>query len=112
MVLMPRSTARTVATWSPTASMTYSSAVVTSAVRSAPAIGGLASTAACMAANPCSAASPEKIPARIAPRSRRCRVSARVSTPLIPTTPYRASSSSRERVERQLDARRAGSRTT
>ena len=87
MVLIPRSTARTVATWSPTASMTYSSAVVTSAVRSAPAIGGLASTAACIAANPCAAASPEKIPARIAPRSRRCRVSARVSTPLMPTTP-------------------------
>ncbi len=87
IVLMPRSSASTVATWAPSAGTTYSSAVVTSAVRSAPAIGGLASTAACMAAKPCSAAPPEKIPARIAPRSRRCRVRARVSTPLIPTTP-------------------------
>ena len=75
------------ATCSPAASTTYSWDVVTSAVRSAPAIGGLASTAACIAANPCPAASPEKIPARIAPRSRRWRVRARVSTPLIPTTP-------------------------
>jgi hypothetical protein len=52
------------------------------------------------------------IPTRIAPRSRRCRVSARVSTPLMPTTPWRTSSSSRLPVARQLAGRRAGSRTT
>ena len=52
------------------------------------------------------------IPTRMAPRSRRCRVSARVSMPLIPTTPCCTSSSSRLPVERQLAGRRAGSRTT
>ena len=52
------------------------------------------------------------IPTRMAPRSRRCRVSARVSMPLIPTTPCSRSSSSRERTERQFDGTRAGSRTT
>ncbi len=39
-------------------------------------------------------------------------MSARVSIPLIPTTPCSRSSSSRDRVERQLLATRAGSRTT
>ncbi len=52
------------------------------------------------------------MPTRIAPRSRRCRVSARVSMPLMPTTPWLLSSSSSERCERQLDGTRAGSRTT
>ncbi len=40
---------------------------------------------------------------RIAPRSRRWRVSARVSMPLMPTTPWATSSSSRDRCERQLE---------
>ena len=53
-----------------------------------------------------------EMPTRIAPRSRRWRVSARVSTPVMPTTPCSRSSSSRLRRARQLDARRAGSRTT
>ena len=39
-----------------------------------------------------------EIPTRIAPRSRRWRVSARVSTPLMPTTPWARSSSSSERT--------------
>ena len=69
------------------------SAVVTSAARSAPAIGGAAR-------DPSSSGSAVElgrgeIPTRIAPRSRRCRVSARVSMPLIPTTPCAVSSSSR-----------------
>ena len=51
-----------------------------------------------------------EMPTRMAPRSRRCRVSARVSTPLIPTTPWATSSSSRLPVARQLAGRRAGSR--
>jgi len=51
-------------------------------------------------------------PQRIAPRSRRCRVSARVSMPLMPTMPCARSASSSERNERQFDGRRAGSRTT
>ena len=54
----------------------------------------------------------EEIPTRIAPRSRRWRVSARVSMPLMPTTPWSRSSSSSERTERQLDGTREGSRTT
>ena len=49
--------------------------------------------------------------ARMAPRSRMCRVSARVSTPLMPITPWATSSSASPRVARQDDARRAGSRT-
>ena len=40
------------------------------------------------------------------------RVSARVSTPQTPTTPAAARSSSSSRRLRQLEARRAGSRTT
>ena len=52
------------------------------------------------------------MPARMAPRSRRCRVSARVSMPLIPTTPWATSASSRLPVARQLDGLLAGSRTT
>ena len=52
-------------------------------------------------------------PTRIAPRSRRCRVSARVSMPLMPTTPCATSSSSR-RAPRPAsdDATGDGSRTT
>ena len=61
---------------------------------------------------PAGRASPEKIPARMAPRSRRCRVSARVSTSQSPTTPASTSSSSSSRRARQEEARRAGSRTT
>jgi hypothetical protein len=57
-------------------------------------------------------ASPENTPARIAPRSRRYRVSERVSTSAMPTIPWLTSSSSSERFERQLDGVRAGSRTT
>jgi hypothetical protein len=52
------------------------------------------------------------IAARMAPRSRRCRVSARVPLIAMPVTPCAASSASRLRTERQLDAIRAGSRTT
>jgi hypothetical protein len=57
-------------------------------------------------------ASPEKIPDRMAPRSRRWRVMALVSTSQMPTTPSSASSSAKPRRERQLDAIREGSRTT
>ena len=49
---------------------------------------------------------------RIAPRSRRCRVRRRVSTPSSTGTPAAASQSSRLRVERQLDGWRESSRTT
>ena len=46
-------------------------------------------------AAPAGRSSTLETPTRIAPRSRRCRVSARVSTPLMPTTPSAASRSSR-----------------
>jgi hypothetical protein len=52
------------------------------------------------------------MPTRIAPRSRRWRVSARVSTPAMPTTPCVSSSSSSVRRLRQLLGTRLGSRTT
>ena len=52
------------------------------------------------------------IAARIAPRSRRCLVSARVPVIAMPVTPSARSSSSRPRAARQLDAILAGSLTT
>ena len=64
------------------------------------------------AARPASAsASPEKTPAFIEPRLRRCRTTARVSMPAIPTMRWRTSSSSSVPVARQLEARGDGSRT-
>ncbi len=111
MPLMPRSTAATVNFFSPIAGTTYASVVATSAERSAPLISGAWRTSASMVPSSGSAL-PEKMPTRMAPRSRRCRVRARVSMPEMPTTPWAASSSSRERVERQLEGTRAGSRTT
>lgn len=85
----------------------------TSRARSAPAIGAVSSTRSSSARSPgSSAASPLKIAARIAPRSRRCRVSARVPGIAMPTTPWSRSADPSEPVARQLDATRAGSRTT
>ena len=55
---------------------------------------------------------PVAMPARIAPRSRRCLVSARVPVIAMPVMPWARSSSSRLRRDRQLEASRAGSRTT
>ena len=107
--LMPRSIAATVSRFSPTAGTTYASLVDTSVASSAPVISADPSTR-CRSAS--GSVSVVEMPTRIAPRSRRCRVSARVSIPEMPTTPCSCSSSSRERFERQLDARRAGSRTT
>ena len=73
---------------------------------------GLACTRASRSAGVCSASAPLKMPTRMAPRSRRCRVSARVSMPLMPTMPCSTSSSSRLRVARQFEEMREGSRTT
>ena len=52
------------------------------------------------------------IPARIAPASRRWRVRARVPGIAMPVIPWAASSACRLRCDRQLEASRAGSRTT
>ncbi len=81
----------------------------TSEESSAPAISAEPST---RSSNACGSDSVVEMPTRMAPRSRRCRVSARVSMPLMPTTPWSCSSSPRPRRERQLDGTRAGSRTT
>ena len=111
LALIPRSSAATRARVVPVAATVYGAPVLTAPARSAPAIPGLSSTAARIEVGSASA-SPENRPARIEPASRRRRVIARVSTPARPTTPWRASSSPRSAVERQLDGRRAGSRTT
>ena len=85
------------------------SAVETSADRFAPAISPDART---RPSSVSASVSVEEMPTRIAPRSRRWRVRARVSMSEMPTTPWRSSSESSERDERQLDGTRAGSRTT
>ncbi len=87
----------------------YGSPVDTSRARSAPIISGLAST---RSRNPARSPVSVLITARIAPRSRRWRVSARVPVTAIPVTPWSRSSASRLRWARQLEAIRAGSRTT
>ena len=81
----------------------------TSPARSAPAIGGLASTRSSSRAG---SGSRVLIAARIAPRSRRCRVSARVPVIAIPVIPWSRSSSERPRSARQLEKILAGSRMT
>ena len=85
--------------------------MLTSPLSSAPVIGGRARTADSISCLPGSA-SPLKTPPRMAPRSLRWRVSARVSAPAIPVTPWRASSASSDRVQRQLEGLGAGLRTT
>jgi hypothetical protein len=107
--LMPRSSAATVKRCSPSAFTVYGWRVVTSADRSAPTISGEASTRSRRAAGSLSTLD---TPTRIAPRSRRCRVSARVSMPQMPTTPSMPSRSSNPAVARQFEPIRAGSRTT
>ena len=77
--------------------------------RKAPVISGWARTRSSRAAG---SVSTLDTPTRIAPRSRRWRVIARVSTSHMPTTSWARSSSSSERRERQLDGTRAASRTT
>ncbi len=81
----------------------------TASDRLAPAISADACTFASSASG---SVSTVEMPTRMAPRSRRWRVSARVSMPEMPTTPCARSSSSSERRERQLLGIRAGSRTT
>ena len=107
--LIPRSTAATRNRVAPTAGTTYGSAVDTSAERFAPVISPDRRTRASSASG---SASVVEMPTRIAPRSRRWRVSARVSMPEMPTTPCSRSAESSDRRERQLEGTRAGSRTT
>ncbi len=91
------------------AGTTYASLVLTSADRLAPDISSDARTRSSSAG---AEVSVEEMPTRIAPRSLRWRVRARVSMPLMPTTPWSRSASSSDRRDRHDDGRRAGSRTT
>ena len=107
---IPKSIAATVNLFSPTASITYVEFVETSSARKAPLICGDFRTLTTISS--LVSAEFEKIPTRIAPRSRRCRVIARVSTLLIPTIPCSNKSSSSERFARQLLTTGDGFRTT
>ena len=84
IVLIPRSTATTRNRASPCALTTYGFGVVTSSARCAPDISGADRTRASSAAG---SVSTLETPTRMAPRSRRWRVSARVPEMAMPTTP-------------------------
>ena len=90
----------------------YDSVVETVPERFRPVISAPPSTSS--SCSPCvsRAASPEKMPARMAPAERMWRVTARVSMPLMPTMPAASRSSSRLRSERKFETTREGSRTT
>ena len=88
----------------------YVFGVDTSLTKKAPAIGSAFRTSTTISSRERS--KPEKIPTRIAPRSRKCLVIARVSTPWIPTIPCSMSSASRSFCARQLDVSDEGLRTT
>ncbi len=77
--------------------MTVAVVTETSAERFSPVISRPERTIASCSSAPSAASGPEKTPARIAPASRRRRVTARVSMPLMPTMPFSTSSSSRLR---------------
>ncbi len=85
----------------------YGDAVVTSLTRSRPSVPGSASAAAFRVV---SSVVPKA--AGMAPASRMCRVRRRVSTPAMPGTPWRSSHAPSSSAARQLDGRRASSRTT
>ena len=84
--------------------------MLTSAARKAPCIGALLRTRTTISSR-VSAVS-LKIPTRIAPRSRICRVKARVSTPAIPTTSDSIKACSSDPELRQLLGAGDGFRTT
>jgi hypothetical protein len=84
--------------------------VLTWPARSAPSIGGWLRTRASIVSMSATA-SPEKMPAFIEPKFRRCRTTALVSMPAIPTMRWWTSSSSSVPVARQFEARGDGSRT-
>ena len=77
--LIPRSSAATVNFFLPTAGITTTCGVETSRTKYAPVIASALRTSTTISSRESS--NPEKIPTRIDPRSRRCRVIARVSTP-------------------------------
>ena len=107
--LIPRSRATTRKCRSPLAAIRYGAVVVTSSAKCAPAIAGACLT---RSNNLSGSVSTLDTATRIAPRSRRWRVRARVSTSHIPTTPCARSSASRLRRDRQLEGTRAASRIT
>ena len=115
--LMPRSRAATRNRGSPSTptdagDTVYGSCVLTFGARFAPTMPGLARIRSQQAGLAGFVGGRGAIAPRIAPRSRRCRVSARVSMPDSPTMPCARSSSSSVRWDRQLLGMRLGSRTT
>ncbi|KFC52916.1 hypothetical protein GY12_15555 [Micrococcus luteus] len=115
--LMPRSRAAISAMGSPSqpcsaGSMTYGSSVVTDSARRAPAIDGWARTSASSSASGRAACSPENTPARIEPSVRRRRVMARGVDLADPDDAERLELLVEAALARQLDGRRAASRTT
>ncbi len=102
-VLIPRSSAATrYRTGVPSGGRTtYGSGVLTTRARSAPTMLGLRLTRSISSV---ASFATVLIAARMAPRSRRCRVSARVPAMAIAVTPRALSSSSSVRADRQLDA--------
>ena len=87
----------------------YGVGVDTSRARSAPVIGGLAST---RLSSPAGSGLAVLMAARMAPCSRSSRVSARVPVIAMPGMPWAASSACRLRCARQLEVILAGSLTT
>ena len=96
---------------SPSGSTTYSSSVLTSAERSAPAMEGWDCTWLSISSSEVRA-SPLKMPAATEPLSRRWRTIARVSTFWMPMMPWVSISSVRLRSARQLLTERDRSRIT
>ena len=110
--LTPRSSTATEPMRSPSAGIVNAFAVDTTAERFRPVISLEPRTSASWSSSVSSASDPEKIPARMAPLSLRRRVTARVSTPLIPTIFCSSSCESREPVARKFETILDGSRTT
>ncbi|CPU54331.1 Uncharacterised protein [Mycobacteroides abscessus] len=111
LVLMPRSRAATVNRCAPSGSTVYVLAVLTSPARSAPSMAGCPLTRESRKSVGASATVPLKMPAFIDPRVRRCRTTARVSMPAMPTTCCALRASSKVPLARQFDTRFEGSRT-
>ena len=108
--LIPKSMAATVNFFSPIAGTIYGFSVDTSALKYAPDIASVLRTSITISSREISKS--EKMPTRIAPRSRRWRVKARVSIPWIPTMPCSINSTSKSFSLRQLLVIVDGLRTT
>src|SRR6478752_3595523 len=109
--LTPRSRTARFPMRSPWAGVTSAAETETDAERFCPAISGASRTRRSCSSSSIPAASPEKMPPRMLPAERMWRVTARVSMPLMPTTPSSTRASSSDWSARQFDTTREGSRT-